>query len=95
MSSAMEIKICVVAAFIKKYKSVIKKKEKKHDKTVFSATSKLNLREVLISKTLIDSDVSHNEFVLIKNVLKEYDKLKERNEIFKDLNSLSKILVYL
>ena len=62
---------------------------------MFSATSKLNLIEVLISKTLIDSNVSHDEFVLIKNVLKEYDKMKKRNEIFKDLNSLSKFLVYL
>ena len=51
--------------------------------------------EVLISKTLIDSNVSHDEFVLIKNVLKEYDKMKKRNEIFKDLSSLSKLLVYL
>ena len=54
MSSTIELKICLVAAFIKKYKSVIKKKKKKHDKVVFSATSKLNLIEVLISKTLVD-----------------------------------------
>ena len=54
MSSTIELKICLVAAFIKKYKSVIKKKKNKHDKVVFSATSKLNLIEVLISKTLVD-----------------------------------------
>ena len=54
MSSTIELKICLVAALIKKCKSVIKKKKKKHDKVVFSATSKLNLIEVLISKTLVD-----------------------------------------
>ena len=32
--------------------------------------------EVLISKALIDSVISHDEFVLIDNVLKEYDKMK-------------------
>ena len=32
---------------------------------------------VLISKALIDSVFSHDEFVLIKNVLKQYTKMKE------------------
>ena len=38
---------------------------------------KLNRTEVLISKALIDSNISHDEFVLINNVLKEYDHIKE------------------
>ena len=33
--------------------------------------------EVLISKALIDSNISHNEFVLINNVLKEFYDVKE------------------
>ena len=41
------------------------------------AKSKLNSIEVLISKALIDSNISHDEFVLINNVLKEYDDMKE------------------
>ena len=32
--------------------------------------------EVLISKTLIDSNISHDEFVSVNNVLKEYDDIK-------------------
>ena len=39
--------------------------------------TKLNSIEVLISKALIDSNSSHDEFVLINNVLKEYDHMKE------------------
>ena len=39
--------------------------------------SKLNDIEVLISKTLIDSLIGHDEFDLINNVLKEYNKMKE------------------
>ena len=41
------------------------------------AKSKLNRVEVLISKALIDSVISHNEFVLINNVIKEYEEIKE------------------
>ena len=33
--------------------------------------------EVLISKALIDSSISHDKFVLINDVLKEYDNMKE------------------
>ena len=41
------------------------------------AKSKLNRIEVLISKALIDSVINHNEFVLINNVIKEYEEIKE------------------
>ena len=71
------IKNCVIIAGIQKYKSVIKKKKKKPDKIVFLAKSKLNSIEVLISKTLIDSNVRHEEFVLINNVLKKFYDMKE------------------
>ena len=67
-SSAIGLKICAIAAGIKTYKSIIKKK--KHDKIVLFAKSKLNSIEVLISKALIDSNISHEEFVLINDALK-------------------------
>ena len=34
--------------------------------------------KVLISKSLTDSNISHDEFVSINNVLKEYEELKEK-----------------
>ena len=34
-SATIGLKICAIAAGIKKYKSIIKKKKKKHDKIVF------------------------------------------------------------
>ena len=61
--------------------SIIKKKEKKHDKIVLLGILKLNIIEVLISKALIDSNISHDEFVLINNVLKEYDQMKKKSKI--------------
>ena len=39
--------------------------------------SKLNRIEVFISKTSIASNISHDEFLLINNVWKEYDYMKE------------------
>ena len=45
------------------------------------AKSKLNRIESLNSKALIDSNIiSHNKFVLINNVLKEYAEMKEEIE---------------
>ena len=76
-SSATGLRICAITAGIKKYKSIIKKNKKKPDEIVLSAKSKLNSIQVLISKALIDSVISHDELVLINNVLKEYVKMEE------------------
>ena len=76
-SSAIGLKIYAITVAIKKYKSLIKKKKKKHDKTELLAKSKLNSIKVLISKVLIDLVISHIEFALINNVLKEYNEMKE------------------
>ena len=58
-SSTIGFKICVITAGIKRYKSINKKKKKKHDKIILLSKSKLNSLEVLISKALIDSNISH------------------------------------
>ena len=41
-------------------------------KIILLVKSKLNGIEDLISKVLIDSNISHDEFVLINNVLKKF-----------------------
>ena len=58
-SSATGLKICAITAGIKTFKSIIKKKRKKRDRIVLSAKFKLNSTKILISKTLIDSVISH------------------------------------
>ena len=57
---------------------------KKHDAILLLAKSELNSIEVLISKALIDSIISHDEIALINNVLKENNKMKEK---IKDLKT--------
>ena len=44
------------------------------------AKSKLNSSEVLISKALLDSNISHVEFVLINNVITELHAMKEEKK---------------
>ena len=53
------------------------KKKGKHGKILLSAKFKLNSIEVLISKILFDSIISNDEYVLINNVLKEYNEVKK------------------
>ena len=42
--------------------------------------TKLKTIEVLILKPLIDSCISHDEFVSVNNVLRKYNERKEKNE---------------
>ena len=77
MSSGIGMKIDTIIAGIKKYKPIVKEKKKKHDKTVLLGKGNLNTIEVLISKALIDSCISHDEFVSINGVLREYYEMKE------------------
>ena len=53
------------------------KKKKKHDKIVLLAKTKIDTIEVLISRVFIDSNISHDEFVSMNNLLREYDDVKE------------------
>ena len=59
-SSAEGIKNCAITVGIKTYKSIIKKKKKKHDKLVLLVKTKLNAVEVLISKALIGSCINYS-----------------------------------
>ena len=77
ISSVVGINICAITAGIKKYKSIIKKKKKKNDKIVFLGKDKLNTVEVLNCKALIDSYISHDEFVSVNNVLNEMKEEKK------------------
>ena len=65
-SPAIRLKFYAINAGIK-YKSNV----------VLLAKSKLYNIEVLISKALIDSNVSHDQIVLVNDKLKEYDNTIE------------------
>ena len=77
-SSTIGLIVCAITARIKKYNSIIKKKKKKHDEIVLFAKSELNCMEVLTSTALIDSNIRYDEFVLIINLLKEHENMKQK-----------------
>ena len=79
-SSEVGLKICVITAGIEKYKSITKKKAKKHDNIVLLAKIKLNTIKVLIPKALIDSYMTKDDFVSVNNVLRKYNEIKEENQ---------------
>ena len=56
-SSATVLKICAITAGIKRYKSIIKKKKKKHDEIVLLEKFELNSIKVLYSMALINSNI--------------------------------------
>ena len=66
-SSAVEMKIHAINPGIKKYKSIIKKKKKKH----------MIKKTCLISKIFIDSYINHDKFFIVTNAMREYNKMKE------------------
>ena len=51
------------------------------------AKDNINTIEFLISKDLIDSCISHDEFVSVNNMMKEYDDKRESIENLKIFNS--------
>ena len=48
---------------------------------------------MLVYTALTNSNISYYKFVLINNVLKEYDDTKEEKKNWKEINSSLKILV--
>ena len=67
--SEVGLKISAITVAIKRYKSIIIKRKKKHEKVVLLAKTKLNSIEVVISKALTDSYISHDEFISVNNAI--------------------------
>ena len=69
--STATITTFIIIAGIKKYKSMVTKKKKKHDRIVLLAKTKLDTVDILISKAFIDSEINPDELVSVNIVLKE------------------------
>ena len=67
----------ITSGFVKNFLKIIRNKEKKHNKIVMLARSKLNSIESKMSKALMDNEISHEDFETIINEEKTYRELKE------------------
>ena len=56
---------------------MIRNKKKRHNKIDMLAISKLNSTESKISESLINNEISHEDFMTILNEEKKYRELKE------------------
>ena len=82
-SASLTLVFSLTTGIVKKLLHIISNKKKKLDKMLMLAESKLNSIETLISQTLIDMDISHEEFV---TTLKEKDKYEKMKENFRSEN---------
>ena len=87
-SSEAGLKVPGIITEIKNFKSIIKKKERKHDKKGLLGKAKVDTIDFLIlgSKALIDSCINHDKFVPVNNVLMCYNEMK--NELKKYWKSI-------
>ena len=70
----------ITSGFVKKFLKTIRNKKKKHNKIVMLARSKLNSIESKISKTLMDNEISHEDFEAIINEEKNIESWKKALE---------------
>ena len=75
---------------VKKLLNIKRKKKKKHNKILALARNKLNIIETLISKALIDFDISHEEFSKIIYERNNYEQIKDNIINRKSINDLNK-----
>ena len=75
-SASFTLIFSLTTGIVKKLLNITRNKKKKHDKILMLAKSKLNSVETLISQTLIDMEISHEEFITILNKKEKYEKTK-------------------
>ena len=80
----------VTTGVVKKLFNITRKKKKKHNKIIILARNKLNIIETLISKALIDFDISHEEFSKIIFEKNNYEQIKDSIRSAKSINELNK-----
>ena len=76
-SARLTLIFSLTIGIVKKLLNITRNKNKKHDKILMLAKSKLNSIETLISQALIDMEISHEEFITILKEKDKYEKMKD------------------
>ena len=66
---------------VKKLQQETKTRKKKHNKLLYLAKNKLDCVEMLVSKSVMDGIIDHNEFTAIFKEKKDYDCQKNEDKI--------------
>ena len=75
--SVFSLLFCLSSGVIKKLQQETKIREKKHNRLLYLAKNKLDCIEMLISKSVKDGIIDHNEFTAISKEKKQYDNKKK------------------
>ena len=70
---------CLSSGVVKKLQQETKTRKKKHNKLLYLAKNKLDCVEMLVSKSVMDGIIDHNEFLAIMKEKKDYDC--QKNEV--------------
>ena len=76
-SAGFTIVFVLITGIIEKLLKTIRSKKEKHDKIIMLAKSELNSIKILVSKALIDMEISHEEYTTILKERDKYQKMKE------------------
>ena len=82
-SASLVLTFSLCTGLVKKLLKPTRNKKKKHNKIVILARSKLNSIESKISETLINNQISHEDFMAIINEETNYRELKESIRMIK------------
>ena len=79
-SASFTLAFSLTTGIIRKVLEITRNKKKKRDKIVMPAKSKLKSIKTLISKALVDLEISHEEFKTIINEKEKCEKMKKTLE---------------
>ena len=71
---------CLSPGVVKKLQQETKAIKKKHNKLLYLAKNKLDCVEMLVSKSVQDGIIDHNEFLAIMKEKKDYDSQKNEGD---------------
>ena len=68
ITSVFSLASCLSSGIIKKLQQETKLRKKKHNRLLYLAKDKLDCVELLISESVKDGIIDHNEFLAIKKI---------------------------
>ena len=72
--------VCLSSGVVKKLQQETKTRKKKHKRLLYLAKTKLNCVEMLVSKSVQDGIIDHDEFLAIMKEKKDYENQKNEGD---------------
>ena len=80
ITPVFSLMFCLSSGVIKKLQQETKTRKKKHNRLLYLAKNKLDCVEMLVSKSVMDGIIDHNEFLVIMKEEKDYDNQKNEGD---------------